>query len=197
MCSMGFFPPPGYPCRAECWLSVGLAAWQKDYGLLCSLATSALSRPLSLPVPYFSESTKLSHQPAEVLPILLRMLSISCRPAGDFPAASNLRDPCCTPAFPSLRLSSAAQRLLLELELVLQMASPCGKRLFRPRKGRKLSSSLSFRSTSKTFLRLIVVCEGNPSKSVFENSSFLSLERRRKVLTPSKCPSSYLLYVCE
>lgn len=152
----GVFPPPGYPCRAECWLSVGLAALHKDYGLLCSLATSVLSRRLSLPFPYSPDSTQLSHQSAEVLPILLRMLSISCRPAGDFPAASSLRDPCCTPAFPSVRLSSATQRLLTELELVLQMASPWGKRLFRPHKGRKLSSPSS-RSTSKTFLGLVAV----------------------------------------
>lgn len=152
---MGFFPPPGYPYRAECWLSVGLAAQHKDYGLLCLLATSVLSRPLSLPLPYSSDSTK--YQPVEVLPILFRVLSISCRPAGDFPAASSLRDPCCTPAFPSLHLSSAAQKLLTELKLVFQTASPCGKRLFRPHKGRKLSSHLSFRSTSKTFLRLAAV----------------------------------------
>ena len=121
-------------------------------GHLCSFQT-----PLSSP-PYSSDSTKLSHQPAEVLLILLRMLSVSGRPAGDFPAASSLRDPCCTPAFSSLCLSSAAQRLLTELELTLQMASPCGKRLFRPHKGRKLSSCLSFRSTSKTFLGLLL-CE--------------------------------------
>lgn len=121
-----------------------------------SLATSVLPRPLSLPFPYSSNSTKLYHQPAEVLPIPLRMLSISCRPAGDFPAAGSLRNPCCTPAFPLLCLSSAAQRLLTELELVLQMASPCAKRLFRPHKGRKLSSCLLFRS-SKILLRLIAV----------------------------------------
>lgn len=117
----------------------------------CSLQT-----PLSC-LHYSSDSTKLSHQPAKVLLILLRMLSVSCRAAGNFPAASSLRDLCCTPAFPSLHLSSAAQRLLMELELVLQMASLCGKNLFKPRKGRKLSSSFFFRSTSKTFFRLVAV----------------------------------------
>lgn len=85
---------------------------------------------------------------------------------------------------------------LTELELVLQMTGLCGKRLFRPRKGRELSSHLSFRSTTKAFLWLVAVWEANPSKSVFGNSSFWSLERR-KGITLSKCPSSYLFYVCE
>lgn len=79
-----------------------------------------------------------------------------CRAAGDFPAASSLRDLWCTAAFPSLHLSSAAQRLLMELELVLQMASLCGK-MFRPCMGRKLSLSLFFRSISKTFFSLVAV----------------------------------------
>lgn len=138
-----FFALPGCPHRAARCLSVGLAAQHEDCALLCSLATSVLPRPLSSSLFYCSSSTKFSLQPADVLPSLLRMLSISCRPAGDFPAAGSLGDPCCTPAFPSLHLSSAAQRLLTELELVFQMASPCGKRLFRPRKGRRPSSSFA------------------------------------------------------
>lgn len=128
---------------------------------------------------YSSDSTKLSHQPAKVLLILLRMLSI-CSPAeqqGIFQLQAALE------TFAVHRPSHhytyhLAERLLMELELILKVASLCGKTLFRPRKGRKLSSSLFFRSISKTFFRLVAVWEGHPGKSVFGNRHFLSLERK-------------------
>lgn len=170
----GILAPPGCPYRAACWLSAGLATQHRALGLLCSL-----SRPLS---PAFTTPLtvqKLSHQPAKVLLILLRMLSI-CSPAeqqGIFQLQAALE------TFAVHRPSHhytyhLAERLLMELELILKVASLCGKTLFRPRKGRKLSSSLFFRSISKTFFRLVAVWEGHPGKSVFGNRHFLSLERK-------------------
>lgn len=100
----GSFHPLGIPAEQS---AGSMAIWQPgtDCGLDL-LAVSTLSKPLSLPLLYSFGSTKLSHQPAEVLPIPLRILSIPRRPAGDSLAAGSLRASGSTLAFPSLCLSS-------------------------------------------------------------------------------------------
>lgn len=94
---------------------------------------------------------------------LLRMSSISCRPAGDFPATGSLRD--LAAHQPSHCYTSHLQHRGCWQSCSLSCKWPvCGVRGYTGHKrvgNHPPASHLSFRSTSKTFLRLIAVWEGN------------------------------------
>lgn len=137
-------------------------AWHKAWRFLCLVAT-VFSWPISISLFYCSDSTKLSQQPAEVSLSLLRMSSISCRPAGDFLATGSLTD--LAAHQPSHRYTSHLQHRGCWQSCSLSCKWPvCGGGGYSGHKrvGNHPSASYpSFRSISKTFLRPVAVWEGN------------------------------------